>query len=464
MDDCRLDGARVRALREKKRLTQVELSKRLNRRLSDNRIRVIELAGKSAKTEAGKPVNVRVSNAKALAEELGVTLDDICLQEENNELPVWLSSLTDGFVGRDFVFKELREFLAQHDRGYFTLVGDPGEGKSAIAAQVVTGNHLKDFAPNLRQVYHFNSRARSVTTTDQCFANLHQLLAAQGEHSLPSVPSEAKEYANHWVKLVELVGSKLKSPMLFVIDALDEVTLAEQSDGANVLSLPQNLPTGVYFFVTRRRERMPCHFLTPQYELDLQNHIDECEKDVVNYIRNRMKSFDYMSRLKSPDLDERGFVERLAKLSDRNFMYLHLVMGDIEDGKYESLEIEELPIGLVGYYERHWERMGMLKSPVPRDKLRVIYGLANLESPASVSFLASTYKLSAITVQEILDETRGFLTRTVVDGSPRFSFYHASFLDFLKRKDIVQAAGDALDEAENDLADHFLSLLRGKSS
>ena len=162
---CRLDGDRVRTLREDNKLTQLRLAERLVG-LGEVRIRQIETGNK-----LGTPPNVRVGNAKALAQELGVTLDEIVLKE-GGETPLWLSTLADGFIGRDFVFEELWKFVGRHDRGYFTLVGNPGEGKSAFAAELVIGNRFQESARDLQVVYHFNSRTKGITTTKKCLNDI----------------------------------------------------------------------------------------------------------------------------------------------------------------------------------------------------------------------------------------------------------------------------------------------------
>ncbi|MDJ0845964.1 hypothetical protein [Crocosphaera sp.] len=41
------------------------------------------------------------------------------------------------FVGREFVFNAFRNFVEENDKGYFTVIGEPGMGKSAIACKYV---------------------------------------------------------------------------------------------------------------------------------------------------------------------------------------------------------------------------------------------------------------------------------------------------------------------------------------
>jgi serine/threonine-protein kinase len=42
-----------------------------------------------------------------------------------------IADKTEGFVGREYVFEAISEFLTVHPKGYFILQADPGMGKSA---------------------------------------------------------------------------------------------------------------------------------------------------------------------------------------------------------------------------------------------------------------------------------------------------------------------------------------------
>jgi ATP-dependent Clp protease ATP-binding subunit ClpA len=54
-----------------------------------------------------------------------------------NSLSFSASAKSENFVGRDFVFTAINNFLHRYPKGYFTIVGVPGSGKSAILAQFV---------------------------------------------------------------------------------------------------------------------------------------------------------------------------------------------------------------------------------------------------------------------------------------------------------------------------------------
>ncbi|MFZ3374709.1 MAG: hypothetical protein WA183_04065, partial [Chthoniobacterales bacterium] len=83
------------------------------------------------------------------------------------------------FVGREWVFRELDEWLkSDHDR-YFLITASPGFGKTAISAQLVNfswglapvPSGLTHFSPNFLQAIHFCSRADASWCDPRIFAS-----------------------------------------------------------------------------------------------------------------------------------------------------------------------------------------------------------------------------------------------------------------------------------------------------
>jgi ATP-dependent Clp protease ATP-binding subunit ClpA len=47
-----------------------------------------------------------------------------------------IKRLIEGFTGREWIFEEINRWLQQDNKRFFILTGEPGVGKSAIAAQL----------------------------------------------------------------------------------------------------------------------------------------------------------------------------------------------------------------------------------------------------------------------------------------------------------------------------------------
>ena len=120
------------------------------------------------------------------------------------------------------------------------------------------------------------------------------------------------------------------------------------------------------------------------------------------------------------------------------------------------MSFDQLPVGLENYYEDHWYRMGMAQSPLPREKIKIIYILSEVQQAVSRKVLSDFSKEDEVTIQAVLDEWKQFLHEIKVEDNKRVAIYHDSFRDFLNRKDIVQAAGVTI-EGINALIDDDLS-------
>jgi hypothetical protein len=142
-------------------------------------------------------------------------------------------------------------------------------------------------------------------------------------------------------------------------------------------------------------------------------------------------------------------------------MYLRYVLPEIESGAYKDLDFDRLPVGLENYYEDHWHRMGMTASPLPKERIKVIYVLSEVRRPVSRALLSDFCKEDEITVQSILDVWIQFMHKQRVDKENRYSLYHNSFRDFLNRQDIVQAAGFTVEGINKLIGDNLWGDLMG---
>ena len=377
--------------------------------------------------------------------------------ENAGELPTVFRALvadkTEGFVGRDYVFDAIELFTRMQSSGYFTIQGDPGAGKSSILAEYVRRTGC---------VAYFNVRAQGITNAAQFLEGICTQLIAR--YSLPyiSLPAGATRDGMFFAQLLGEIAAKLSSGdrLVIAVDALDEVDFSGQLLGTNVLYLPSVLPKGVYFVVTRRDvlDQLPWFVQAPQNILDLLQFSEQSSQDVREYIRRMaalpaVQTWVARQRDSVEPLTIEEFIRILGDRSENNFMYVRHVLADIEHGFYEDLQVDHLPIGLKGYYEDHWHRMGMLTHPLPAAKIRIVYVLSEVKQPVSRQLIAHFARQDEYQVQQVLNEWNQFLHKQLADVQVRYSVYHASFREFLHRKDIVQAAGVTIPEIHTLIAD-----------
>jgi hypothetical protein len=361
------------------------------------------------------------------------------------EFQIVIADKTQIFCGRKFVFDAINQFIKNHQSGYFTILGDAGMGKSAIAAKYIVDH------PGT--ICFFNIRAEGRNRTDVFFKSIHKQLVNRfnlqnvENDDLSTLLTKASGKLSEWENLV------------IVIDALDEV---DQDDNSNLLNLPTILPDKVYFILTRRPynlddKRLTLSPNTKYTELDLREYQKNSKDDVEEYIWEFLGLEKHKAGLESwinqqNNLSKPQFVKTIAAKSENNFMYLRYVLEAIADGFYQGEKLEELPAGLQGYYESHWRIMGMIKKPLPKDKIKIIYVMCALKSSVSREMIVKYSQEDNLTVQEVLKDWTQFLQEQKTYQPPRYRFYHESFRDFLQRQDIVEAAGVSLPEISAEVA------------
>ena len=343
------------------------------------------------------------------------------------------------FCGRKFVFNAINQFINDHKSGYFTILGDAGMGKSAIAAKYIVDN------PGT--ICFFNIRAEGRNRPDVFLKLIRQQLTKRFD--LQNVEND--DLSTLLIKASQKLSAS--ENLVIVIDALDEV---DQEDNGNLLNLPMYLPEKVYLILTRRPynsedKRLNLSPDTKYQELDLREYQDKSNDDVKAYILEFLSLEKYKAGLENwinqqNDLSKPKFVDTIAAKSENNFMYLRYVLEAIAEGFYQDEKLEQLPAGLQRYYESHWRIMEMTKKPLPKDKSKIIYVMCALKSAVSREMIVKYSQEDAFTVQEVLKNWTQFLQKQENYQPPRYRFYHESYRDFLERQDIVQAAGVSLPE------------------
>lgn len=360
---------------------------------------------------------------------------------------------TKDFVGREYVFNAIANFLTNQPNGYFIIEGDPGMGKSAI---------LAEYLQRTGCVAHFNVQGQ-YETVKEFLKTVRTELISRYQLTPPPIPADAKQYGVFLNELLAEAAQKRNGERVVIaIDALDEVDSASHPTNGNILYLPRYLHEGIYFVMTRRRG-VEIPFITdaPQQLFKLMDYQNQSRNDARTYIQNRVNGSQQLhQRIAERGETQEDFIEKITDKSENNFMYLRYLLQDIEKGWYQDISLERFPQGLQQYYELHWRHMRMTDES-RQAKRKIVYILATVRQPVSCWLVSRYANEDELTVQEVLKEWEQFLPPQEIDRQTCYRVYHASFRDFLYRQDIVQAAGVTISGINTLIADRLLEGLFG---
>ena len=175
------------------------------------------------------------------------------------------------FTNCEFAFTTINNFLHSYNRGYLTIVGSPGSGKSAILAKYVRDNP---------DVIYYNAQVEGQNTAEEFLKYIcTQLMkgVASRELGVGEIPDNATEGSWFLSLLLQKISDHLKpaQSLIIAIDALDAINPNSQPSGTNLFYLPRYLPNGVYLLLTRRpflKEQSGLLIEAPSQILDLSKY------------------------------------------------------------------------------------------------------------------------------------------------------------------------------------------------
>jgi hypothetical protein len=301
---------------------------------------------------------------------------------------------------------------------------------------------------------------QGINRADQFLESFCRQLSIRYDLPYDRLPSEATQDGGFLSQILEEAAHKANGqPIVIAVDALDEVDSASYRD-ANILYLPPQLPDGIYFILTRRRVEVPLTVYVPTQSLSLldEQYQADSERDVRTYIQNRIDDSNTLrQRINERQESVPDFINKLTEKSEMNFMYLRYILQDIESGLYKDLDLERFPHGLQGYYEFHWRRMGMMNQPLPTEKIKIVYILAEVRQPVSVKKICDFSSEDGAKVEEVIKEWKQFLHDLRKNEQIRYGVYHSSFRDFLHRQDILASHPITLQDVHRRIAEDGLS-------
>lgn len=173
--------------------------------------------------------------------------------------------------------------MHQYNRGYFTIVGFPGSGKSVILAKYVMDN------PG---VIYYNVRLEGKNTVEEFIKYICTKLIERVENRrwvVEEILDNAKEGSWFFSLLLQTISDHLKpaESLVIAIDGLDAINLNSQPPATNLFYLPRYLPDGIYFILTRRpfkREKSGLLIEAPSQIFDLSKYgLKNCDNEHFFY-------------------------------------------------------------------------------------------------------------------------------------------------------------------------------------
>ena len=293
-----------------------------------------------------------------------------------------IDRLTKDFTGREWIFGEIDSWLLRDDERFLILTGEPGSGKSAIAARLVQFSQGLPAPEGLRLTRDFLSAVHFCSTHDTFWkdpfifagsiatqlANRHenfrnivmnlrddrqaQINVIQNVHKVegqvigvvinvngPSPESAFNRVVREPIEMLYRKGFDKR--MVILVDALDEaLTRTGPNTIIDLLSQQEHLPAQVRFILTSRpegrvtsafRQATTLHLANPAFSK--RNH-----EDIGAYIQHRLAADERLSEhartLKRARL--RDLVATINRSAAGNFLYvpscsspLHGVSGEL---------------------------------------------------------------------------------------------------------------------------------------
>jgi hypothetical protein len=372
-----------------------------------------------------------------------------------------ITNHTRDFTGREWVFAEIDQWLADPNAPrYFIVTGEPGIGKTSIAARLtqiydLAATHfcIARQADTIDPLNFARSLSHQFTRIDG-FAegiledsNIHlearqsvqeaygQAINVQIENLVVNAPTATVAF-NRVVgnPLRRLYAGGFDSQVVTLVDALDSVVLHHGPETiVDLIANVHGLPLQARFVLTSRPESTALRHFEQSGALCLSLDTDREEnlQDVRRYIRHQLEtSVALQAQLARQRVQSHDFVERVASASQGNFLYLVWQLRAISEGVQELGTLEILPEGLDDIYRDLLRTCVVGQDIYPwRNRYRPLLGvLAAAQAPLTMEQIADFSGLGMQGVADLLIDTQQFIRQTEDD---KYSLYHRSLIDFL---------------------------------
>ena len=369
-----------------------------------------------------------------------------------------------GFSGREWLGVALDEWLSDERGRAFVIVGEPGIGKSAIAAWLSLTRHEEVVG------IHFCTQ-RNTRTLDpyemvaSLVAQLHAQLPGFAEAVEAKSPETRRDTASDAFRELIVEATRAlpapSQPRLIIIDGLDE---AEGQGGETVLDVlvkqAPDLPEWLRLVATTRPEARILDRTKALSPFALSADRAENQADVEDYIRLRLRTDAMQERL--GDAGD-GLEGRLGELAAGNFLYAQLMLDSLEGGTMSPDDLGKLTTSLGSYYNEDFaERVGDAEEYLSRyaPLLRV---LTAAQGPLPFTVLAEVAGEDAEILHRRLRVLRQYLRVSEGGDDASYALFHKSLQDWLTDRNAAGEYWVDVGKGHAQIADMWLDSWEGNN-
>jgi WD40 repeat protein len=395
-----------------------------------------------------------------------------------------IERLTEGFTGRGWVFEEVDKWVRRGNGRFFILTGEPGVGKSAIAARLT---QVRDDVI----AHHFCIAGRTGTVRP---ATALRSLAAQLGDNLPgygkalagtvspihlSVNVEINAETMTAGKITGVViehlyasdpeeelGILLRAPLselpvppapvLILLDSLDEAaTYRGDVNLVTLLAGVDDLPPWVRFICTTRPEQRVLRYFdgAAPYVLAAESQMNL--DDIRQYVLNRAGGEKMRACLREAEAEPQALADLVTGLSDGNFLYIKILLNDVETGQQSLKDLDILPQSLDEIYHGFLNRFAVSEW---EERYQPILGvLAVAQEPLTEDQVAGFAGIRRTRVRQYLGVAVQFLDQDEDEhGSRTYALFHQSLRDYLLDEERNKDYWCAPEDQHRSIIDHYL--------
>ncbi|MFM8959947.1 MAG: NACHT domain-containing protein, partial [Bacteroidota bacterium] len=342
------------------------------------------------------------------------------------------------FKGRIQEREKLMRFVRDNHKGYFSIQGNPGIGKSALIAQFFKDLRAQEDMTHVQVVEYFIRRGTVQAQTDYMF---NYLIRRTDELFAPGKEIRA-EGRNVFDLQQQLFGKwrmwgeqRAGKKLLFLIDGLDEgtennvVTYMPRENFEGVLIIYGSRPGG-HKTVEELWTQLPTEYHT---KLELAGLGPEDIRALIYEVANKYE----VER-------ESAWINAVQQRSQGYPLYLKLLCAALENGGIALNDIDALPREIYDYYKAILDRYA--KDTMDGDALLAgLFTFAAARDYLTMAHLGLINKLGDATVQRI----RSTLTEVVYEnpltaGVLDYQLFHESFREYLVKEKALKVK-DALE-------------------